>query len=290
MLDDSSVQRLYRKADAARWSVSTEVFLHALEASVARAFGASPASRREVERYLDGLHLKDLALACACVMGTEAAWEYFVSEHRSVLYRAADSLDRSGAAREIADALYAELYGLRDDRSDRASLFRYFHGRSSLATWLRAVLAQRYVDRLRADRRTSPLDDETVVAAIPIGPENPELGRFSALVGDAMREAIARLAAKDRLRLRLYYEQDLTLAQIGRLTSEHEATVSRRIAKTRKTLRNEIEQQLRVGSKLSESEIAVCCEAVAEDAGPLDIRELFGSASGRKNPALDRSK
>ena len=33
-----------------------------------------------------------------------------------------------------------------DDRGERRSLFRYFQGRSSLATWLRAVLAQRYVD------------------------------------------------------------------------------------------------------------------------------------------------
>ena len=41
----------------------------------------------------------------------------------------------------------------------RQSLFRYFQGRSSLATWLRAVLAQRYVDRQRALRRLAPLAD-----------------------------------------------------------------------------------------------------------------------------------
>jgi DNA-directed RNA polymerase specialized sigma24 family protein len=41
--------------------------------------------------------------------------------------------------------LYADLYS--------KSLFRYFQGRSSLATWLRAVLSQRYVDRIRANRR-----------------------------------------------------------------------------------------------------------------------------------------
>ena len=37
-------------------------------------------------------------------------------------------------------------------------------------------------------------------------------------------EAIAGLESKDKLRLRLYYGQQLTLAQIGRLTGEHEAT------------------------------------------------------------------
>ena len=44
--------------------------------------------------------------------------------------------------------------------SERRSLFRYFQGRSSLATWLRAVLSQRYVDRLRAQKRLEPLPDE----------------------------------------------------------------------------------------------------------------------------------
>ena len=41
----------------------------------------------------------------------------------------------------------------------------------------------------------------------------------------ALDEAIAALESKDKLRLRLYYGQQLTLAQIGRLTGEHEATV-----------------------------------------------------------------
>ena len=70
-------------------------------------------------------------------------------EYRPLLYRAADALDPHGGARDLADALYADLYGLPDAQGERQSLFRYYQGRSSLATWLRAVLSQRYVDRLR---------------------------------------------------------------------------------------------------------------------------------------------
>ena len=40
-------------------------------------------------------------------------------EYRPVLYRAADALDRGGGAREIADSLYAELYGIKDRPGDR---------------------------------------------------------------------------------------------------------------------------------------------------------------------------
>src|SRR5207237_6596495 len=81
-------------------------------------------------------------------------------EYRPILYRAADALDPGGGARELADSLYGDLYGVADREGERRSLFRYFQGRSSLATWLRAVLAQRYVDRLRAARRLAPLPDE----------------------------------------------------------------------------------------------------------------------------------
>ena len=104
-------------------------------------------------------HAEDLELAQRCASGDPEAWDRFVLEYRPVLYRAADALDRHGGAREVADALYAELYGVRNTHGERQSLFRYFQGRSSLATWLRAVLAQRYVDRQRAQRRLAPLAD-----------------------------------------------------------------------------------------------------------------------------------
>ncbi len=79
-------------------------------------------------------------------------------EYRPVLYRSADAIDPGGGARELADSIYADLFGLQERDGERRSLFRYFHGRSSLATWLRAVLAQRLVDRVRSTRRLTPLD------------------------------------------------------------------------------------------------------------------------------------
>src|SRR5438876_735452 len=148
-LGDALLKRLYRQAKADRWHLPAAVLAEALQASAVRVFAGKAVDARDLERYLESLHLEDLALACACAAGEEAAWEHFMREQRPVLYRVADRIDRSGGAREIADALYAELYGLRERKGERDSLFRHFHGRSSLATWLRAVLAQRHVDRLR---------------------------------------------------------------------------------------------------------------------------------------------
>src|SRR5687768_6937664 len=157
MIEAGLLERLYARAGAARWDVPREQFADALEAALGRQFPDETPRAREAERYLQGLHLDDLALACGCAAGHGAAWDRFMGEQRPILYRAADALDPSGGAREVADALYAELYGVRSTSDVRSSLFRYFHGRSTLATWLRAILAQRYVDRLRQLRRTVPL-------------------------------------------------------------------------------------------------------------------------------------
>ena len=62
---------------------------------------------------VDSQHAADLELARLCASGDEQAWERFVRDYRPVLYRAAQALDATGAAREIADSLYAELFGVR---------------------------------------------------------------------------------------------------------------------------------------------------------------------------------
>jgi RNA polymerase sigma factor (sigma-70 family) len=207
-----------------------------------------------------------------CAAGDERAWETFVREYRPLLYRAADALDRTGGAREVADSLYADLYGLTAG-GERQSLFRYFQGRSSLATWLRAVLAQRYVDRLRAQRRLEPLAEDAEPEAAP--PADPDRDRYVALVRDALGRAVSRLDPRDRLRLASYYVQQLTLSQTGRLLRESEASASRHLARTRREIRSEVERQLREEARLSDDQIAACLASVVSDSGPLDMKQVI---------------
>jgi RNA polymerase sigma factor (sigma-70 family) len=254
-IDAARVERLYMKARAERWRVPLERFAEALERGAER--GAN----------LDTLHLEDLALACACAAGDEEAWEQFIREQRPTLYRAADALDPGGGARELADGIYGELF--------ERSLFRYFHGRSSLATWLRAVLAQRHVDRVRAERRLEPLPDDGVSGSVGPAEAGPHENRCRELIGNALTRAISHLPSRDRLRLACYYAQELTLAETGRLMGEHEASSSRHLARTRKVLRGEIERQLREQHALSAAEIADCFAASSQDAGELDLHQLL---------------
>jgi len=229
----------------------------------------------------------DLELARQCTAGDEQAWERFVLEYRPVLYRAADALDPSGGARDLADALYADLYS--------KSLFRYFQGRSSLATWLRAVLSQRYVDRIRANRRLEPLpDDERADVHHYASPRDPTPDPARAghlrFLQDALNQAVTTLNAKDRLRLGCYYAQGLTLAETGRILREHEATVSRHLARTRHAIRGDVERRLRDEAGLSDAQISECFAAVSEDAGPIDLDRMLAAPADRKETAPDRSR
>jgi RNA polymerase sigma factor (sigma-70 family) len=258
MVPAALVERLHRKADAARWGVSVARFAAALEASPGNP---------------ESLHLADLALACACADGHEAAWEHFIREQRPVLYRAADAIDPAGGARDLADAIYADLFS--------KSLFRYFHGRSSLSTWLRAVLAQRHVDRLRSGRRTDPLPEDESPAALAAPGAVPAPGHQQRVtrMQRALADAVAGLTPEDRLRMACYYVQDLTLAQTGKMLGEHEATVSRQLARTRRDIRAEVERRLK-SDGLTEAEISECFTTIAEDAGSLDLGALL--APGKK--------
>jgi RNA polymerase sigma-70 factor, ECF subfamily len=276
-IDEALVERLYREAKAERWRLPVDVFAQALETSCKKAFSSAPPSSRELHRYLSSLRLEDLALACACALGDERAWDHFVLEQRPLLYRAADAIDPAGGARDLADSLYGDLYGLDDRSGKRQSLFRYFHGRSSLTTWLRAVLTQRHVDRLRAERRIDPLPEELPIRVNSSEATDPDCARYRPLARSALEIALARLDARDRLRLACYYAQNLTLAQTGRVLHEHEATVSRNIARTRRAIRDDVERQLRDQAGLSKPQIARCFECVVEDSGTMDLAEMIGT-------------
>ncbi len=295
-IDERTVDRLYAKADGERWQLSKVSFRRALEVSVGKAFAARQPLAGDVQQYLSSLHLRDLALASACIDGHDGAWEHFVHEHRPSLYRAADALDPSGGARPLADAIYADLFGLENREGVRQPLLRFFHGRSTLSTWLRAVLAQRLVDVKRVERRMVPLPDDgeaiTASSRAASSSADPERERYVALVRRALGRAVGRLTDRDRLRLGCYYAQQLTLAEAGRLLGEHEATVSRQLARTRSGLRRDVEHQLKHAG-LDEAELAECLHSVAEDTGPIDLGEMLdvgGPGTARKNSAADRSE
>ena len=279
----AQIRGLYAASGADRWNVPLEYFITAVAESLDRRFAGQTPREREIVAYLAGLAVADMALACGCRLGREAAWDHFVLEFRPVLYAAGRAI-AGEAGRELADALYADLFGTTTDRPDRRSLFAYYHGRSSLATWLRAVLARRHVDRLREQARTETLAEDrehpaSRRAAGLVPPPDPERARFVRLAQDAIDAAIAALPAGDRLRLRLYYGEGLTLAEIGRTVHEHEATVSRKLSRLKRDLRHTVVRVLRTSHGLDDASVAACFDHAA-DAPELHLSRLLSSEDG----------
>jgi len=285
------LERCWQKTAApSEWNLPWAQFEAALARSVAHRFAdatAQPAASA-IRNYVESLHHADLALACACSLGSEAAWEFFVTQFRQEMYRAARAIaggaNASDAdARELADSLYAELYGLRESDGRRKSLFDYFHGRSKLGTWLRAILAQRHVDAIRRARKLEPLENESGeergdAAEQADAPNHstrgdspdPDRTRYLILMQAGLTTALASLEPRDRLRLAYYYSDERTLAEIGRLLGEHEATVSRKLERTRRDIRARVDAALREGKQLSEAQVQLCYEYAREE-WPFDL-------------------
>jgi DNA-directed RNA polymerase specialized sigma24 family protein len=187
--------RLQEKVWTTQWGLALERLAEALRRSAENRFRGARPTAAEVAAYLQSLHLEDLALACACRDGSEQAWEHFVRQYRQDLYAAARAIVGSAGearARELADSLYAELYGTEEREGRRRSLFDYFHGRSKLSTWLRAVLAQRHVDALRAAQRTESLDAPPEGSYVPrqlrerAAPADPDRARLLGFLQQAL--------------------------------------------------------------------------------------------------------
>jgi RNA polymerase sigma factor (sigma-70 family) len=307
----AKLEWLYAQSKAGRWGLPRERFAASLERSAQKRLASGALDPEKLEEYFVTLHLEDLALAASCMENCEPAWEHFVREFRGYLRAAAAAVLRCSSAApeacELADSLFAELYGLADGSRRERSLFRYFHGRSSLKTWLRAVLTQRHIDAIRAGRRFESLDDDDakppsaqtiqkVSQAVCVQPADPHRERYSTLFVRALQAALAALDPRDEQRLRLYYSKEQTLAEIGRQLGEHESSVSRNLDRIRLALRRTIEETLRNGCPaangfagelgLSDAQITLCFEYASADT-PFDLEKILERPT-RSNPTAGR--
>jgi len=292
---------LHAGTQCARWGLSKQSFAESLRRSAEKRFGGSCPSLREVEAYLRSLHLEDLALACACNEGIESAWEFFIAHFQQDLRHAAGAMLRGSGhaddtrAAELADSLHAELYGVRSSADGRRkSLFEYFHGRSKLGTWLRAVLAQKQVDLLRAGSRTVSLEagmegkgPHDLAGSTVDSPADPDREKYLARIDIALQTALTNLNSRERMMLACYYMDQLTLAEIGRMVGEHESTVSRQLERTRRALRESVTQALRrdapasnglpAQKALDHAQVELAFEYAMED-WPFDLSRALSAA------------
>jgi RNA polymerase sigma-70 factor, ECF subfamily len=256
---------LHTKSSCENFGLKQEAFA-AILCEVGNKYLPTAASHAEIRTFFLSLRVDELALARSCADGNNSAWEVFMTRYRAKLYQAALRIAREdSAAREMADTLYADLYGTTTREGRRISKLASYTGRGSLEGWLRTVLAQEYVNRYRRTKKMVSLDEESEEGIQFRAPDPEPAPSSDTRLASATDEALAALDSEDRMVLSAYFLDGRTLAEIARMLSVHESTISRKLDKLAKSLRKQIIAGLsRRGMSRRE----------AEEALETDVRDL----------------
>ena len=261
---ESLTQELHLKSGAQHYGLDCAQFTAILCEVLGKCWPAAPPS--QVRELCLSLRVEELVLARACAAGNERAWEVFLTRYRSKLYDAAGFIAKEASlARELADSLYADLYGTAIRDGQRVSKLASYTGRGSLEGWLRTVLAQEFVNRYRKQRRLVSLEEESEEGVQFASRETEPAAEVDPRLSHAIDQGLAALPAEDRFILAAYYLDERTLAEIGRTLGVHESTISRKLDKLAKSLRKQIVAGLRA-SGMSRRQ--------AEEALQVDVRDV----------------
>jgi len=237
---ESLVTMIYEKSRGEAFGLTRQQFDLVLK-EIARKYLPVDAGQNEIRELYASLRMEELALARACAAGHERAWELFLTRYREKLYDIAGYITKeSSAARELADSIYAELYGTATRDGERASKLASYTGRGSLEGWLRTVMLQEHVNRYRRQRRLVSLDEEADEGVQFATAEAEPAIAVDPRVEAATDEVLAGLPAEDRFVLASYFLDERTLAEIARTLGVHESTISRKLDKLAKSLRKQI--------------------------------------------------
>ena len=263
IIDDGAGRLIARAADSRSLNLDALAprVAAAVEKYLLRDDPKTPTSA--INKFIDEMQADDMCLIIACERGDEKAWTDLVERFTTTVRSAARSAcANEDAAQDLAQSIWAELYGLRvRDDGRPASKLAYYSGRGSLAGWLRAVVAQLSIDtfrkqsklvqteedadldRLARDARIS--ETQTFAAAGVQNPEQSLSNQFAQTdLQQALTHAIRELAAEDRLLVKLYYFDNLRLREAGVVLGVHEATASRRLTRIQTDLRKRVSQIL----------------------------------------------
>jgi RNA polymerase sigma-70 factor (ECF subfamily) len=196
----------------------------------------------DITSFFRALHLPDLALAHACALGRDVAWQRFFALYRVPLVEAAIAITGSATlGHDLADSLHSQLFGLAERDGQRLSPLDSYSGRGALMGWLRTTLAQRHIDHYRRTRHESPLGAEDPPA--PPATEAP-LHATTQRLQAAIEKTLQTLSPEDRFLLASYFLDQRTLRQIAQLLEVHEATVSRKLNRLTTDLRKRLLKSL----------------------------------------------
>ena len=278
-LSDEKAFALHERCGAVVYGMDREQFAAILRDIQAKYL--PQASPDEAADFCAALRLEELALARACAAGNERAWRDFIGRYRNKLRAMALQITRDGAhASDLADSLFADLYGVNARDGVRNSKLNFYTARGSLEGWLRTVMAQEFINRYRKTKRDVSLDEQEEEGTQFVAPNPVPVSTADARLEEATDEALGELSAEDRYVLAAYHLDGRTLAEIARTLGLHESSISRRLDRVTATLRKRILACLR-DRGMSHAQAKEALETDVRDI-QLDLRTRLTQESGIK--------
>ncbi len=165
----------------------------------------------------------------ACINGDKRAWDLFVERYASLIVAAVARSIRGRAGRQDLEDPVQEVF-VRLVKDDYRLLRSYDPNRSSLSTWLTMVARSVAIDQVRKSRLpTVPLDPQELAAAPPAAPPTQTL-------------PVHLLTARQRLVLRMLFDEGLSVAETARVIGVNEQTVRSTKHKALGRLREQLKQ------------------------------------------------
>lgn len=268
-----------------------ETYSQRMNAIIEKHLGVNP-RKDAVINFVKGLHHRDLYLATACSQhslkpvadpvaaaspeNASRAWTTLESTYKGFIRDLSRFFFRKGfVAQDLADNIFADLF--LPDRSGTSRIVSY-DGRSSLSTWLRAVISNRAIN---AQRCSASMQSVEILTDIPDEPalESIDSGlrtkRYQSLLEDSLTEACRNLSLRGRLILLWRYEDGLQLGQIAKLLDIHQSNVTRQLERLQSKLREQVVEILSTRHGLSLAAIEECLNDVVENPQTMAILEFI---------------
>jgi RNA polymerase sigma-70 factor, ECF subfamily len=208
--------------------------------------------RERAPDSLEGIRVDELYLTCACALGQSAAIATFQAEY----FRGAELAVRRFAVTpdEVRQELSEHLFVAAERARPRIA---EYSGRGGLERWVRAVAVRLAINltRARKDQPHETLADDSFFSG-----EDVEMAHLKELYRAAFKvafgEALTALEPELQSYLRLYYLDDLTLAELAQLFGVSAPTASRRLAQARQLVLEGTKAALRARLSIDELELS----------------------------------
>jgi len=234
-------------------------------------------------QFLDSLRWGELFLTTACASGDGAAWQAFHLRYHGVIQKAArHCTENASEAQELSESMMSDLFlPVSTASGTKTNKIGQYDGTGSLEGWIKVVVTRMAIDQIRRSQKQISLEEldgelesragiqQQIVSTVGV-----DIPAASKMFVASLNHAMNQLGTQDKLILSLYYMEDLSLKEIGRLIKVHESTVSRTLDRLKKQLRKSVERHLRDRFRVHAAEVAQLIE-VAHLEVDVDLKKVL---------------